>query len=118
MKDCWVTSNKLRNGSAGWPLRPGKVAVLTAHQWPLPRALCTATMLILLSHKSGPRNYLLSALLSYHSSPMNAKNAVMTTGGYGLGMSIAQSIVAVHKGKIRAECPGENVLMISVTLPL
>lgn len=41
MKDCWVTSNKLRNGSAGWPLRPGKVAVLTAHQWPLPRALCT-----------------------------------------------------------------------------
>ena len=41
-----------------------------------------------------------------------------STGGYGLGMSIAQSIVAVHKGKIRAECPGENVLMISVTLPL
>ena len=41
MKDCWVTSNKLRNGSAGWPLRPGKVAVLTAHQWPLPRALCS-----------------------------------------------------------------------------
>ena len=38
-----------------------------------------ATMLILLSHKSGPRNYLLSALLSYHSSPINAKNAVMTT---------------------------------------
>ena len=43
MKDCWVTSNKLRNGSAGWPLRPGKVAVLTAHQWPLPRALCKQT---------------------------------------------------------------------------
>lgn len=41
-----------------------------------------------------------------------------STGGYGLGMSIAQSIVAVHKGKIRAECPGENVLVISVTLPL
>ena len=41
MKDCWVTSNKLRNGSAGWPLRPGKAAVLAAHQWPLPRALCT-----------------------------------------------------------------------------
>lgn len=40
MKDCWVTSNRLRNGSAGWPLRPGKVAVMTAHQWPLPRALC------------------------------------------------------------------------------
>ena len=43
---------------------------------------------------------------------------IESTGGYGLGMSIAQSIVAVHKGKIRAECPGENVLMISVTLPL
>ena len=41
-----------------------------------------------------------------------------STGGYGLGMSIAQSIVAVHKGKIRAECPRENVLVISVTLPL
>ena len=41
-----------------------------------------------------------------------------STGGYGLGMSIARSIVAVYKGKIRAECPGENVLVISVTLPL
>lgn len=41
-----------------------------------------------------------------------------STGGYGLEMSIARSIVAVHKGKIRAECPGENVLVISVTLPL
>ena len=41
-----------------------------------------------------------------------------STGGYGLGMSIAQSIVAAHKGKIRAECPNENVLGISVTLPL
>ena len=41
-----------------------------------------------------------------------------STGGYGLGMSIAQSIVAAHKGKIRAECPNENVLVISVTLPL
>lgn len=41
-----------------------------------------------------------------------------STDGYGLGMSIARSIVAVHKGKIRAECPGENVLVISVTLPL
>ena len=39
------------------------------------------------------------------------------TGGYGLGMSIAQSIVAVHKGKIRAESPAEQVLTVSVTLP-
>ena len=41
-----------------------------------------------------------------------------STGGYGLGMSIAQSIVAAHKGKIRAECRNANVLVISVTLPL
>ena len=40
-----------------------------------------------------------------------------STGGYGLGMSIAHSIVTVHKGKIRAESPAENVLTIAVTLP-
>ena len=40
-----------------------------------------------------------------------------STGGYGLGMSIAQSIVAVHKGKIRAESSAENILTIFVTLP-
>ena len=40
-----------------------------------------------------------------------------STGGYGLGMSIAQSIVTARKGKIRAESPTENVLIISITLP-
>lgn len=40
-----------------------------------------------------------------------------STGGYGLGMSIAQSIVAVHRGKIRADSPAENVLSVLVTLP-
>lgn len=40
-----------------------------------------------------------------------------STGGYGLGMSIAHSIVAVHKGKIRAESSAENALTIFVTLP-
>ena len=40
-----------------------------------------------------------------------------STGGYGLGMSIAQSIVAVHRGKIRADSPGENLLTVTVTLP-
>ncbi len=39
------------------------------------------------------------------------------TGGYGLGMSIAQSIVTVHKGKIRAESPADNILTILVTVP-
>ncbi|MGN0664818.1 MAG: sensor histidine kinase [Negativibacillus sp.] len=36
--------------------------------------------------------------------------------GYGLGMSIAQSIVAAHKGKIRADSPETNVLTVLVTL--
>ena len=40
-----------------------------------------------------------------------------STGGYGLGMSIAQSIVAVHRGKIRADSPAENLLTVVVTLP-
>ena len=40
------------------------------------------------------------------------------TGGYGLGMSIAQSIAAAHKGKIRAESPEESTLAVTVTLPL
>ena len=40
-----------------------------------------------------------------------------STGGYGLGMSIAHSIVTVHKGKIRAESSAENALTIFVTLP-
>ena len=39
------------------------------------------------------------------------------TGGYGLGLSIARSIVTTHKGKIRAESPQESVLTIQVTLP-
>ncbi|MGM9662304.1 MAG: sensor histidine kinase [Oscillospiraceae bacterium] len=41
-----------------------------------------------------------------------------STGGYGLGMSIARSIVAAHRGKIRAESPSAHVLTVSVTLPL
>ena len=40
------------------------------------------------------------------------------TGGYGLGMSIAQSIASAHKGKIRAESPQKDMLAVTVTLPL
>ena len=40
-----------------------------------------------------------------------------STGGYGLGLSIAQSIAAIHKGKIRADSPEENLLTVQVTLP-
>ena len=40
------------------------------------------------------------------------------TGGYGLGMSIARSIVVAHKGKIQATSPGKNILTVLVTLPL
>ena len=51
-------------------------------------------------------------------SPLrNEANGSSSTGGYGLGMSIAQSIVAVHRGKIRADSPAENVLSVLVTLP-
>lgn len=40
------------------------------------------------------------------------------TGGYGLGLAIARSIVAAHRGKIRADCPRERFLSIFVTLPV
>lgn len=40
------------------------------------------------------------------------------TGGYGLGMSIARSIVVAHRGKIQATSPGENILTVLVSLPL
>lgn len=40
------------------------------------------------------------------------------TGGYGLGLSIAKSVAAAHRGKIRAESPDGSSLTISVTLPL
>lgn len=38
------------------------------------------------------------------------------TGGYGLGLSIARSIVVAHKGKLRAEAFGEAGLSIIVML--
>ena len=39
------------------------------------------------------------------------------TGGYGLGLSIARSIVLAHRGKIRAESPDGRTLSVVVTLP-
>ncbi len=39
------------------------------------------------------------------------------TGGYGLGLSIAKSIVLAHRGKIRAESTGENILSVTAFLP-
>ena len=39
------------------------------------------------------------------------------TGGYGLGLSIAQAIVNSHKGKITASTQDERSLLINVTLP-
>ena len=40
------------------------------------------------------------------------------TGGYGLGLSIARSIVQAHKGKIRAESPDGNSLLVIISLPV
>ena len=39
------------------------------------------------------------------------------TGGYGLGLSIARSIVLAHKGKIRAESPDGRMLTVLIHLP-
>ncbi|MCD7756208.1 MAG: HAMP domain-containing histidine kinase [Firmicutes bacterium] len=39
------------------------------------------------------------------------------TGGYGLGLSIAQAIVNAHKGKITATTQDEKSLRITVTFP-
>lgn len=39
------------------------------------------------------------------------------TGGYGLGLSIAKSIVLAHKGKIRAESPDGRTLAFVIHLP-
>ena len=40
------------------------------------------------------------------------------TGGYGLGLSIARSIVLSHRGKIRAESPDGMSLSVVVSFPI
>lgn len=40
-----------------------------------------------------------------------------STGGYGLGLSIARAVVMSHRGKITASAPKPDELLITVTLP-
>ena len=40
-----------------------------------------------------------------------------STGGYGIGLSIAQAVVAAHKGRISASAPDNATLRITVLLP-
>ncbi|MGI6205324.1 MAG: sensor histidine kinase [Anaerovoracaceae bacterium] len=45
------------------------------------------------------------------------KSRNSSTGGYGLGLSIASAIVNTHKGKISASTKDEKSLLVTVTFP-
>ena len=50
-------------------------------------------------------------------APRTDQSRNSQTGGYGLGLSIARSIVLAHKGKIRAESPDGRTLTFIIQLP-
>lgn len=68
---------------------------------------------LLLSVTNDTQNSMDKDMLSRLFDRFYRTEASRSSSGYGLGLSIARSIVTAHKGKIKAESPKERVLTIT-----